>query len=220
MYSYQVSVIIPMYNQQKYVGRCLRSLLKQTIPEEDYEIIVINDGSTDNSVEALTPFMGDIRYHKNEEQLGLPPSLNIAIKKARGQFIVRVDADDFVHWDYLKILSMHLQMNPDIDAIACDYQLVNDEQEVLERGVNCLERPIGCGIMFKLDHLIEVGLYDEGFLVREEKDLRIRFLKKYDISRVQLPLYRYRQHNNNITNNLENMDTFQKKLDDKHNGEE
>ena len=220
MHSYQVSVIIPMYNQEKYVGRCLRSLLKQTIPEGDYEIIVINDGSTDNSVEALKPFMGDIRYHKNEERLGLPASLNIAIKKARGQFIVRVDADDFVHWDYLKILSMHLQMNHDIDAIACDYQLVNDEQEVLERGVNCLERPIGCGIMFKLDHLIEVGLYDEGFLVREEEDLRIRFLKKYDISRVQLPLYRYRQHNNNITNNLENMDTFQKKLDDKHNGEE
>ena len=109
---------------------------------------------------------------------------------------------------------MHLQLNHDIDAIACDYQLVNNQQDVL-RQVNCLEKPIGCGILFKLDHLIEIGLYDEDFLVREEEDLRIRFLKKYVISRVQLPLYRYRQHENNMTNNVEHMDTFQKKLDQK-----
>jgi len=219
MRSVQVSVIIPVHNQEQYIGRCLRSLLKQTFPEEDYELIVINDGCTDNSVTAITPFMREVRYHVNEKKLGLPASLNIGIKKARGQFIVRVDADDFVHWDFLKILSMHLQLNHDIDAIACDYQFVNNQQDILGQ-INCLEKPIGCGIMFKLDHLIEVGLYDEGFLVREEEDLRIRFLKKYDISRVQLPLYRYRQHENNITNNVEHMDTFQKKLDHKHNGEE
>ena len=113
---------------------------------------------------------------------------------------------------------MHLQLNHDMDAIACDYQLVNDQQDVLEHA-NCLEKPIGCGIMFKLDHLIEIGLYDEDFLVREEEDLRIRFLKKYDISRVQLPLYRYMQHENNITNDVEHMKQFQEKLDHKHNGE-
>ena len=205
-----------MYNQEKYVGRCIRSLLKQTLSDEDYELIVINDGSTDNSATILTPFMGDIRYHENEEQLGLPASLNIGIKKARGQFIVRVDSDDYVHWDYLKILSMHLQMNHDIDAIACDYQLVNDQQDVLERRVNCLEKPIGCGIMFRLNHLIEIGLYDENFLAREDEDLRIRFLRKYDISRVQLPLYRYRKHANNITNKVDHMKQYQEKLEHKH----
>ena len=219
MRSVQVSVIIPVFNQEQYIGRCIRSLLKQTFPEEDYELIVINDGSTDNSVTAITPFMGDIRYHANDKQLGLPASLNIGLRKAIGQFFVRVDADDFVHWDFLKILSMHLQLNHDIDAIACDYLLVNNQQDILGQ-VNCLEKPIGCGIMFKLDHLIEVGLYDEDFLVREEEDLRIRFLKKYDISRVQLPLYRYRQHKNNITNNVNNMKKFQEKLDQKHKGEE
>ena len=105
MRSVQVSVIIPVHNQEHYIGRCIRSLLKQTFPEKDYELIVINDGCTDNSLSAITPFMGDVRYHVNEKKLGLPASLNIGIKKARGQFIVRVDADDFVHWDFLKILS-------------------------------------------------------------------------------------------------------------------
>ena len=216
--SVQVSVIIPVHNHEQYIGRCIRSMLKQNLPEKDYELIVINDGSTDNSEKALTPFMSDIRYHANKGQLGLPASLNIGIRKAKGQFIVRVDADDYVHWDFLKILSMHLQLNHDMDAIACDYQLVNDQQDVLEHA-NCLEKPIGCGIMFKLDHLIEIGLYDEDFLVREEEDLRIRFLKKYDISRVQLPLYRYRQHEKNLTNNVEHMKKYQEKLDHKHNEE-
>jgi glycosyltransferase involved in cell wall biosynthesis len=218
MRSVQVSVIIPVHNQEKYIGRCLRSLLKQTLPEKDYELIVINDGSTDKTVSVITPFMGDVRYYVNEKQLGLPASLNIGIKKARGQFIVRADADDYVHWDFLKILSMHLQLNHDIDAIACDYQLVNAQQEVLEHA-NCLEKPIGCGIMFKLDHIIEIGLYDEDFLVREEEELRIRFLNKYNITRVQLPLYRYRQHENNLTNNEEHMNKYQEKLDHKHNEE-
>ena len=219
MRSTQVSVIIPVFNQEQYIGRCLRSLLKQTFPEEDYELIVINDCCTDNSVSAITPFMGDIRYRVNDKQLGLPASLNLGLNQAKGQFIVRVDADDYVHWDFLKILSMHLQLNHDIDAVACDYQLVNNQQDILGQ-INCLEKPIGCGIMFKLDHLIDIGLYDENFLAREEEDLRIRFLKKFDISRVQLPLYRYRQHENNITNNVKNMDKFQKKLDQKHSGEE
>jgi hypothetical protein len=110
---------------------------------------------------------------------------------------------------------MHLQLNHDIDAIACDYLLVNDHQDILAQ-VNCLERPIGCGIMFRLVQLIDVGLYDEDFLVREDEDLRIRFQKKYTISRVHLPLYRYRKHENNITSNDGDMHKYQKKLKKKH----
>jgi len=59
-------------------------------------------------------------------------------------------------------------------------------------------------------------LYDEEFLTREEEDLRVRFLKQYQIVRLQLPLYRYRRHANNITNNQERMIKFSKKLNDKH----
>ena len=70
----------------------------------------------------------------------------------------------------------------------------------------------------KLGYLIEIGLCDEDLLVREEEDLRILFLKKYKISQVQLPLYRYRQHDNNITNNVDYMKNYQEKLDHKHNG--
>ena len=213
--SVQVSVIITMFNQEKYIGRCIRSLLKQTLLEDDYELIVINDASTDNSRDALVPFMDDIRYYENDKNLGLPSSLNIGIKQAKGQFIVRVDSDDFVHWDYLKILSLHLQLNHDLDAIACDYFLVDDNQDILEQ-INCLDKPIGCGIMFRVDQLIDIGLYDENFLLREDEDLRIRFLKKYNIARVMLPLYRYRMHLDNITKNESQMEKYKHKLSTKH----
>ena len=218
MSSFQVSVIIPVYNQEKYVGRCIRSLLKQTLASKDYELIVINDGSTDNTKKALIPFMEEIKYMENERQLGLPRSLNLGIENARGQFIVRVDGDDYVHWDYLKILSMHLQMNHDMDAIACDYIIVNERQDELSHK-NCSKDPIGCGNMFRLSQLIDIGLYDEEFLLREDEDLRLRFLEKYEIHRVKLPLYRYRKHENNITRDSQNMKKYQDKLQIKHNGE-
>ena len=91
MKSPHVSVIIPTFNQQLYLGRCIRSLLKQTMNDEDYEIILVNDGSNDNTKDALNPFMDDIIYIENEKNIGLAKSLNIGIKQARGQFIVRVD---------------------------------------------------------------------------------------------------------------------------------
>ena len=76
--------------------------------------------------------------------------------------------------------------------------------------------PIGCAIMFRLENLIKVGLYDKTFRVQEDKDLRIRFLKKFKIERLQLPHYRYRRHLNNITNNKENMKKHYKRLLKKH----
>ena len=216
MRSVQVSIIVPAYNAELYVGRCLRSLLKQTLDVDNYEIIVINDCSTDNTKQVINPFIGDINYLENNKKLGLPETLNTGIKNAKGQFIIRVDADDYVHWDFLKILSMHLQLNLSIDAIACDYLLVDNHQNIISYK-NCLEEPIGCGIMFKLEHLIDVGLYDADFLAREDEELILRFKKKYSVSRVQLPLYRYRKHKHNLTNDKNTMKKYNDKLSEKHN---
>ena len=211
MKSVQVSVIVPSYNAELYIGRCIRSLLKQSLSQEDFEIIVINDSSKDNTKNALLPFVGDIVLIENKRNLGLPSSLNKEIEKARGQFIVRVDSDDYVQVDFLKILSLHLQLNHSIDAIASDYLLVNNDQDVIKE-MNCLKDPIGCGIMFRLKHLIELGLYNAKFLRREDEELMNRFKIKYNISRVAIPLYRYRRHENNITNDKKSMKKYKKKL--------
>lgn len=210
-----ISVIVPVYNEEKHIGRCLRSVIKQTIPDDDYEIIVINDGSTDRTSFVLGHFEDEIILINNDENMGLPASLNKGINRARGQFIVRVDADDYVHWEYLNILMLHLRLNNDIDAIACDYFEVDEDQNILSQK-NCMEKPIGCGIMFKTDQLLDVGLYDESFLLREEEDLRARFIKNHVIGRVKLPLYRYLLHGGNSTNDQSKMDLYAEKLKSKH----
>lgn len=210
-----VSLVVAVRNQEKYIGRCIRSVLNQTYPTADYEVIVINDASTDRTLFALEQFENDIRLINNAGQKGLPGSLNVGIRAARGRFVVRIDGDDYVHAEYVNALSMHLALNTWMDAVACDYNLVADNDEVIGH-VNCEDKPIGCGIMFRIDQLVELGLYDEQFLLHEDKDLRIRFLEKYKIHRVALPLYRYRRHNENMTNDHGAMDGYLKELEAKH----
>ena len=70
--------------------------------------------------------------------------------------------------------------------------------------------------MFRTHHYKEIGLYDEDFQLNEERDLRFRFEKKYKIHRLELPLYRYRRHENNITNDIKNLRLHDKKLYKKH----
>ena len=180
---------------------------------------MVNDASGDRTLYALQLFGDEIQVYTNEKRLGLPGSLNRAIKKARGKYIVRVDGDDFVSVDYLYLLSLFLDNNRHMDAVSCDYWLIDDEENTIQR-MNCLEAPIGCGIMFRADQLVGIGLYDDEFLMHEERDLRLRFLKKHSIHRVELPLYRYRRHQENMTNDHELAQHFEKKLGGKHGGEE
>ena len=182
-----------------------------------FEIIVVDDCSTDRTAFALELFKGEISLLRNDSRLGLPGTLNRAIRAARGKYIVRVDADDYVAHDYLYILQRFLEGNTYMDAIACDYLVVDDAENIIER-VNCMERPIGCGIMFRSDHLIDIGLYDDALLMHEDRDLRLRFLEKYAIARLELPLYRYRRHNGNMTNDKTASETYERKLREKHGG--
>ena len=208
-----ISVIIAAYNEEKFIGRTIRSLLNQNISQQSYEIIVINDNSSDKTQYALQLFEGDVRVINNTKKHGLAYSLNLGIKEARGKYVVRVDADDYVHAEYLKVLSEFLEQNKYMDAVACDYLLVDDEEKDLSR-CNRISEPIGCGIMFRIENLIEIGLYDDEFLMHEDKELMLRFEKKYKVHRIELPLYRYRKHEGNMTNNISSMKKYERKLNE------
>ncbi len=215
----EISVLISAYNQEKYIARFLRSLLNQSFNFEKFEIIIVNDGSSDRTLFVAELFKSPksslIKIINNKKNLGLPASLNKAIHLSKGKYIVRIDSDDWVSNDFLKLLYTYLDNNNYMDAIACDYNLVDKNEEVLERK-NCFIDPIACGIMFKKKDLLEIGLYDETFHCNEEIDLRIRFEKKFKINRLELPLYRYRKHENNMTNNKKILDMYDKKLFKKH----
>ena len=211
-----VTVIVAIHNEEKHIGRCLRSLLSQNFLKELFQIVVVNDGSTDRTSYALELFSEDIIVINNQKNLGLPASLNKAIDYINTKYFVRVDGDDYVGNNFLLFLYSFIINNKHMDAIACDYNLINEKEKVLERK-NCMKDPIACGIIFQTDQIVKIGLYDESFLLHEERDLRIRFLKKYNIHRLELPLYRYRQHDNNITNNKEAVENHTSHLISKHN---
>lgn len=212
-----VSVIVAAHDEERFIGRCLRSLLSQRFLRGKYEIVVVDDGSTDNTQAVLETFGKEIRVIRNEQNLGLPASINKAIVSCRSKFVVRVDADDYVNADFLDILYLFLAENPQFDAASCDYLLVDDREEVLAR-CDAIKQPIACGIMFRTEQLIDIGMYDESFLRHEDRDLRLRFLDRYSIHHVQLPLYRYRRHDENITNDVEAMAHHEKRLHEKHRG--
>ena len=212
----EISVLITAYNEQEHIGRCIRSLLDQSISRDIFEIIVVNDGSTDLTSYALDVFGESIKVINNEKNLSLPASINKGIEAAQGEYIVRVDGDDYVNSEFLNFLYNYLIFNEYVDAVSCDYLCVDDSEQVISRE-NCDLQPIGCGIMFKRQNLFDIGLYDTEFKRHEDKELRLRFDKKYSVKRLEMPLYRYRQHKNNITNNKALMDKHMKALKVKHN---
>jgi len=210
-----ISVIITAYNYGRYVERAIRSVMNQSIDRSSFEIIVVNDASTDETKEVLENYKDEVRAFNLEKNVGLAAARNFGIKKARGQFVVFVDADDYIHHEMLRVESLFLTENNDLDAVAVDYILVDDKGNHLEV-VSSEKKPIACGILFRKDYLYDVGLYDEDFHAREEEDLRMRFERKYNIYNIILPLYRYRRHENNLTNNKGKMKKFGSMLKKKH----
>jgi glycosyltransferase involved in cell wall biosynthesis len=211
-----VSLIITTYNYAKYIERAVRSALDQSLGNEQYELIIVNDCSTDHTKEILGNYETTARIFHLEKNIGLAAARNFGIKKARGQYIIFLDADDYIQRDLLKVLSVFLNENNRLDAVAVDYYLVNEYGDHAEH-IDANDKPIACGIMFRKDLLYNVGLYDENFRAREEEDLRMRFLARYSIYHIPLPLYRYRMHENNLTKNADEMDKYQDALNKKHN---
>ncbi len=210
-----VSVIITTFNYAQYIERCIRSVMDQSLENEAYEIIVVNDCSTDNTVEVLENYVNDVRIFNLEKNVGLAGARNFGIKKARGQFIVFLDADDYMHRDLVRTQKLFLEENNSLDAVSVDYYIVDERGKHLEH-VSTENQPIACGIMFRKDFLYNIGLYDESFRAREEEDLRIRWKEKYNIYNIILPLYRYRMHDNNLTKNLDEMEKHRELLKSKH----
>jgi len=210
-----VSIIITAYNYDRYIERAIRSCLDQSLSRNLYEVIVVNDCSTDNTSKILDNYKDQIKIFNLEKNVGLAGARNFGIKKALGQFVVFLDADDYIQRDLLLVQKTFLNENNRLDAVSVDYYLVDERGNHIQY-VNSDEKPIACGIMFRKDLLFDIGLYDESFRAREEEDLRIRFLKKHSIYNIILPLYRYRMHDNNLTKNEQEMNKYKQQLDDKH----
>ena len=91
---YKFSIIIPCYNEEKYIKRCLNSIFEQTLNRQNYEVIVIDDGSSDSSTNIAKEY--DIKL-LNSNRLGAGGARNVGIDNAKGEYIILLDADDYLY---------------------------------------------------------------------------------------------------------------------------
>jgi len=103
------SLIVPVYNVEKYIKKCLDSIFKQSF--KDFEVIVVNDGTKDNSMDIVRKY--NVKIIEQENQ-GLSEARNSGVKKATGEYLVFVDSDDYIEKDLLKRISESLGNNPDV----------------------------------------------------------------------------------------------------------
>ncbi|MDD5594695.1 MAG: glycosyltransferase family A protein [Candidatus Omnitrophica bacterium] len=194
-----ISVIVVNYNYAKLIRRCIRSLLSQDLDKSHYEIIVVDDCSTDDSIKALETFVkaGEIKIIRNKKNYGIGASAQIGVANSRGKYFVRVDSDDYVQPAFLYMLYNFLKFNPKYVGVSCDYFLTDNEERIIS-AESYKDSGIACGLMFRTSYLEIIGSYDVKKRVFEDKDLfrRIDYAKVYHLP---VPLYNYVKHGNSIT---------------------
>jgi glycosyltransferase involved in cell wall biosynthesis len=206
-----ISVYITNHNYGHYVKKAIESVLSQSM--SDFELIIIDDGSTDNSRKVIESFSEEDRvkiiYQKNK---GLNVSNNIAMRTARGKYIMRLDADDYLDHNALLVLSNALEKDQGIGLVFPDYFLIDENDQILgiekrhhfEKDVKLLDQPAhGACTMIRRSYLLELSGYDENYSCQDGYELWIKFIDKYKIKNIHTPLFYYRQHGNNLTRNEE-----------------
>lgn len=205
-----VTVYVTNYNYGRYVRQALDSVLAQTF--DDYELLIIDDGSTDDSRDIIGEYRGHPKVSKVifQENMGLNRTNNVALEASRGRYIIRLDADDFLDPNALLVLTTILNSKPDLGLVFPDYYYVDSSGQVVgqerrhdfSQDVSLLDQPAhGACTLIRKAALLEVGGYSENYRCQDGYDLWLRFIEKFDVNNVNLPLFYYRRHGENLTQN-------------------
>ena len=119
------SIIIPVYNVEKYIKKCLDSVFSQTF--KDYEVIVVNDGTKDNSMDIVKDYNVKVVNQKN---MGLSEARNTGVKNSTGEYIIFLDSDDYIEKDLLKEVNKSLKNKPDLVRYQVKMVWENSDREL------------------------------------------------------------------------------------------
>lgn len=172
-----ISIIVPIYNAEKYLNCCIDSLINQT--KKELEFILVNDGSTDNSENIIKKYKDKrIKYFKNENQ-GIGKTRNFGIQKSTGKYLMFIDSDDYLSLNACEILYNNVSKN-DLDVAICDYyKVVNGkktEEKFIDFGITTLrDRP-------NLINEINLSPWNKIYKTSLIKDKNIKFVEnlKYE----------------------------------------
>jgi glycosyltransferase involved in cell wall biosynthesis len=217
-----VSVVIPTYNYAHFLIETLESALSQTY--SNFELIVVDDGSTDETRTRLEPYRNQIRYIYQENQ-GLSAARNTGIRAAQGELIALLDSDDLWHPRKLEIQVRYLIEHPNIGLLASDdiariysntpaadlqeeapkqWPTINDLSTLWACPLaieDVVVRPRfgSCGVLIRKECFHHAGYFDTSLRSCEDRDMWIRIARLYPVAVLELPLWWYRQHANSMS---------------------
>ena len=196
----KISVVMAAFNEEKHIQSAVDSILSQTY--EDFELIVVNDGSRDNTLESLKSIADDrVKIISNTKNNGLPKSLNTGIAQARGCYIARQDADDFSLPQRLQKQFDYLQKHPNIAVLGTATKIIFDDGSFSSRFPSASptfadllksSRFVHGSVMMRKDVLEKVGCYNEIFRHAQDYDLWLRITKEFPAANLQESLYVFR----------------------------
>jgi glycosyltransferase involved in cell wall biosynthesis len=210
----KVSVIIPTYNCGQYIVQAIESVFSQTYT--DYEIIVVDDGSTDNTRQVLQNYSGKIKYLYRENQ-GSAVARNCGIEAAKGELIAFLDVDDFfLHDDKLEQQVHCLQSKPELGGVQTGWQLIDKDNQTISNikpwhkapNLNLEEwllwKPVRLStLMIYKSWLQQIGGFDTQFRQSQDWDLMLRLsVAGCQIDWLKTIAVCYRKHQESITNNI------------------
>ncbi|WP_417613208.1 glycosyltransferase [Owenweeksia hongkongensis] len=202
-----ITVYVPCHNYGSFLKEAVESVFKQSF--KNWELIIIDDGSTDDTPDVIRLYEGvpGVKTIRTEG-VGLPAVCNIAIKKASGKYIIRLDGDDVFDENILLVLINYLENHPSTFMVFPDYYLMDQIGNIFshERRRKLYEEdhildipPNGACILARTDLLREIGGYREDLGAQDGLDLWVRVREKYKCGNVNLPLFYYRRHYHNLT---------------------
>lgn len=197
-----ISVIISFYNGEKYIREAIESILKQTF--ENFEFIIIDDGSTDNSAEIIKSYNDHRIILIQQENKGLAAALNEGIKIAKGKYIARMDTDDISEPDRFTIQLQYMENNPRCVVVGSLSNIISKDGDFLYLAENSIDNnelkkalpyntPFAHGSSFiRTSALRSVGLYKGQMRFSQDVLLWIDLAELGDFAIIPKPLYNFR----------------------------
>jgi glycosyltransferase involved in cell wall biosynthesis len=207
----KVSVIIPVYNGQRFISETIRSALTQTMNAQDYEVIVINDGSTDGSSEVINEYRDRIVYI-TQVNCGVSAARNVGIRRARGEYIAFLDQDDLFSADKLEKMAHYLDSHSQYGMVYSYLGRINHRNEYMRPKRNrqytedIFPKLFNHGYLYpsmtmcRKQLVLDAGFFQERFSsIGEDTDLFLRISLRTKVGVIPEYLSIYRVHEDNVS---------------------
>lgn len=198
-----LDLVILSYNRKELVQRAIRSALSVRATWLNLRVVVVDDGSTDGTMSALSHFGTSINVFRLDNNCGPGAASAFALQHVQSEFFARVDSDDFISSNFANCLLPPLLYNNQLKLASCDYLEV-DEWESVVRIVDLSDpqslENFGAGMIFRTTAVLEAGGYTEELRFREDLDLHLRLgLSNRERFHYPVPLYRRKVHEGNLS---------------------